>query len=31
MFYTPNIESYDTLQDKFSILKDPKVEDMNIG
>ena len=25
MIYTPDIESYDTLQDKFSILKNPKV------
>lgn len=27
MFYTPDIQSYDTLQDKFSILKNPNIED----
>ena len=26
MIYTPNIESFETLQDRFSILKNPKVE-----
>ena len=28
MVYTPNVESYETLQDKFSILKNPKVYQM---
>jgi hypothetical protein len=27
MLYTPDIQSYDTLQDKFSILKNPNVEE----
>ena len=29
MIYTPNIEAFETLQDRFSILKNPKVEQMD--
>ena len=31
MIYTPDIESYDTLQDKFSILKNPKVNQVDLS
>ena len=29
MIFTPDIESFETLQDRFSILKNPKVYNLN--